>query len=213
MKLERDNLMDNSNLYSTLTRFGDYYPLKLKHETGSIIQDLEKFNWVQYNPRKKIDRQGLSITSLDGGMTGIPDLDSLYDYYSQTGIALDETNFTTKTPVYEYFKQWLDPLEAHLGRTHVIRLNRGAFFPPHRDNKHSNIDSFRLFLPLNYESNQNFFLLEDKKMEFKNGVMYFIDTAKMHTLFNTNDYPFYFVVANIILSKESVNATLQHLLG
>jgi hypothetical protein len=50
-------------------------------------------------------------------------------------------------------------------------------------------------------------------MEFKNGVMYFIDTAKMHTLFNTNDYPFYFVVANIILSKESVNATLQHLLG
>ena len=168
---------------------------------------------MQYNPRKKIDREGLSITSLDGGMTGNPDLDSLYEYYNKTGIALDETNFTTKTPVYDYFKQWLDPLQAHLGRTHVIRLNPGAYFPPHRDNKHSNIDSFRLFLPLNYTSNQNFFLLEDKKMEFKNGVMYFIDTAKMHTLFNTNEKPFYFVVANVILTQESVDATLKFLTG
>jgi hypothetical protein len=206
--------MNNSILYSTLTRFGDYYPLKLENNTGSIIKDLnDKFDWVQYNPRKKIDREGLSITSLDGGMTGKPDLDSLYEYYNETGIALDETNFTTKTPVYDYFKQWLDPLEAHLGRTHVIRLNRGGFFPPHRDNKHSNIDSFRLFLPLNYTSNQNFFLLEDSKMEFKNGVMYFIDTAKMHTLFNTNEKPFYFVVANVILTQESVDATLKFLTG
>jgi len=207
-------LMNNSILYSTLTRFGDYYPLKLENNTGSIIKDLnDKFDWVQYNPRKKIDREGLSITSLDGGMTGNPDLDSLYEYYNKTGIALDETNFTTKTPVYDYFKQWLDPLQAHLGRTHVIRLNPGAYFPPHRDNKHSNIASFRLFLPLNYASNQNFFLLEDSKMEFKNGVMYFIDTAKMHTLFNTNEKPFYFVVANVILTQESVDATLKFLTG
>jgi len=206
--------MNNSILYSTLTRFGDYYPLKLENNTGSIIKDLnDKFDWVQYNPRKKIDREGLSITSLDGGMTGKPDLDSLYEYYNETGIALDETNFTTKTPVYDYFKQWLDPLQAYLGRTHVIRLNRGGFFPPHRDNKHSNIDSFRLFLPLNYTSNQNFFLLEDSKMEFKNGVMYFIDTAKMHTLFNTNEKPFYFVVANVVLTQESVDATLKFLTG
>ena len=105
--------MNNSILYSTLTRFGDYYPLKLENNTGSIIKDLnDKFDWVQYNPRKKIDREGLSITSLDGGMTGKPDLDSLYEYYNETGIALDETNFTTKTPVYDYFKQWLDPLEG-----------------------------------------------------------------------------------------------------
>mgnify|MGYP003678543247 CR=1 FL=1 len=178
--------MNNSILYSTLTRFGDYYPLKLENNTGSIIKDLnDKFDWVQYNPRKKIDREGLSITSLDGGMTGKPDLDSLYEYYNKTGIALDETNFTTKTPVYDYFKQWLDPLQAYLGRTHVIRLNRGGFFPPHRDNK----------------------------MEFKNGVMYFIDTAKMHTLFNTNEKPFYFVVANVILTQESVDATLKFLTG
>ena len=50
-------------------------------------------------------------------------------------------------------------------------------------------------------------------MEFKNGVMYFIDTAKMHTVFNTNESPFYFVVANVILTQESVDATLKFLRG
>tara|TARA_B110000091_G_scaffold121189_1_gene130493 strand:- start:382 stop:999 length:618 start_codon:yes stop_codon:yes gene_type:complete len=204
--------MNNSILYSTLTRFGEYYSLKLKNKVGNIVDTLNnEFDWVQYNPRKNIDREGLSVTSLDGGMSGKPDLDSLYEYYNDTGIVLNETNFTTKTPVYEYFKEWLDPLDGYLGRTHVIRLNRGGYFPPHRDNKHSNIESFRLFLPLNYSSEEVVFLLEDKKMEFKNGQMYFIDTAKMHTLFNTSEKPFYFLVANIILTQGSVDATLKYL--
>ena len=182
--------MNNSVLYSTLTRFGEYYPLKLQNKVGNLITTLkDNFDWVQYNPRKHIDREGLSVTSLDGGISGKPDLDSLYEYYNETGIVLD----------------------GHLGRTHVIRLNRGGYFPPHRDNKHSDIDSFRLFLPLNYSSEQVVFLLEDKKMEFKNGQMYFINTSKMHTLFNTSEKPFYFLVANVILTQESVDATLKFL--
>jgi hypothetical protein len=50
-------------------------------------------------------------------------------------------------------------------------------------------------------------------MHFENGKMYFIDTAKMHTLFNANETPFYFVVANVILSEESVAKTLNFLYG
>lgn len=208
--------MNNSILYSTLTRFGNFYPLRLSSNKGcyEIIKEIEdKFQWVQYNPRKNIDRQGLSITSLDGGISGIPDLDSLYDYEKQTGISLNETNFNTKTPVYDYFKEWLDPIQNHLGRTHIIKLNRGSYFPPHRDNMHSNIESFRLFLPLTYRSKQNFFLLEDKKLEFTNGEMYFINTALMHTVFNTDDNPFYFVVANVVLSEDSVRDVLKFLHG
>ena len=56
-------------------------------------------------------------------------------------------------------------------------------------------------MPLNYDSASNFFLLENDKMEFDNGKMYFIDTCKMHTLFNTSNTPFYFVVVNVILSE------------
>lgn len=206
--------MENSLLYSTLTRFGDYYPLRLENPIGDIVKDLENnYEWVRYNPRKDIDRWGLSITSLDGGLSGRPDLDSLYEHYSETGEIYREPDFNTKTSVYQYFEKSLDPLQKHLGRTHVIKLNRGAYFPPHRDNKHANIESFRLFLPLNYDKQTIFFMLEDKKMEFDNGKMYFIDTAKMHTLFNTREEPFYFIVANIILSKESVDDTLKFIYG
>lgn len=206
--------MENSVLYSILTRFGDYYPLRLKNKTNSVIEQLENnYQWVKYNPRKNIDRWGLSITSLDGGLSGKPDLDSLYEYYKETGIIYREPDFNVKTAVYEFFKESLDPLQKHLGRTHLIKLNQGAYFPPHRDNKHSNIESFRLFLPLNYDSQTIFFMLEDKKMEFDNGKMYFIDTAKMHTLFNTREEPFYFVVANVILTKESIDETLKFIYG
>ena len=55
--------MNNSILYSTLTRFGNYYPLKLTFNVNNIIEELNNnFNWVQYNPRKKIDREGLSMS-------------------------------------------------------------------------------------------------------------------------------------------------------
>ena len=206
--------MNNSVLYSALTRFGDCYALRLRNGLGNIIKDLENnFEWVQYNPRKSIHREGLSITSLDGGLSGRPDLDSLYDYRDKTGIVLKESSFTVKTPVYDYFKEWLDPIQQHLGRTHIIKLNEGGYFPPHRDNKNSNVESFRLFLPLNYDSMRNFFMLENRKLEFTNGEMYFIDTAKMHTLFNTNVIPFYFVVVNVILTDDSVNNIIKYLPG
>lgn len=206
-------ITDTSDLYSRLTRFGDYYPLNLDYDIDNIIEELNNnFKWVKYNPRKNIDREGLSITSLDGGMSGKPDLDSLYDYRIKTGVNHCESDFNIKTPVYPFFSKWLDTFEKYLGRTHVIRLNSGGYFPPHRDNKSIYINEFRLFLPLNYRSSR-FFLLEDSKMNFDNGKMYFINTAKTHTLFNADVEPFYFVVANITLSEESVIKTTKLLFG
>jgi hypothetical protein len=70
-----------------------------------------------------------------------------------------------------------------------------------------------LFLPLTYFSDQNFFILEDKKIEFATGRMYFIDTALTHTVFNTDDNPFYFVVVNVLLNEESVNEVCRYLTG
>lgn len=203
----------NAELYNILTRFGDYYKLALNFDTSGIVKELhEKFTWVQYNPRKNIDRKGLSITSLDGGLSGVPDLDSLYEYVKETGHLVREPDFNKPTEVYPYFSKWLDPFVGHLGRTHIIMLNRGAYFPPHRDNKSAEIRSFRLFMPLNYNE-QVFFMLEDKRMEFINGSIYFINTAKMHTLFNTDEHPFYFMIANVILSEDCIEKTLKYLPG
>ncbi len=41
-------MMENKSvLYATLTRFGDFYPLKLKGNVDNIINSLdEKFKWI-----------------------------------------------------------------------------------------------------------------------------------------------------------------------
>ena len=202
--------MNKSELYSALIRFGTCYPMKLTGTTNNICETLdEKYKWIRYNPRKNIDRDALSITSLDGGMSGIPDLDSLLEWYRKTGDFISEDRFNVKTEIYPYFKEWLDPLEKYLGRTHIIRLNPGGFFPSHRDCRNVDIDAFRLFLPMSYTSQNNFFMLEDKKLEFNPGQVFFIDTCKTHAVFNSADFPWHFVVINVALSRESVDKTLS----
>lgn len=54
------------------------------------LQDFEN-DWKQYNPRKPIARWGLSLTSLDGGMTGNPDLDSLFEFNRLNGTKYGES--------------------------------------------------------------------------------------------------------------------------
>lgn len=205
------NQTEQNNLYATLTRFGDFFPLSLRSKID--LKNLEPYQWIQYNPTKDINREALSITSLDGGMSGVPDLDSLYRHYKLTGMAHSEIDFTEKTEIYKYFSGWLDPIEKYLGRTHVIRLNNGGYFPPHRDNKHMDIDSFRLFSPLTYNNNDNFFILQDKKLEFSANQLYFIDTALMHTVFNASDIPWYFLVVNVHLTEDSIKQTLKYITG
>lgn len=203
--------MNQNNLYPILTRFGDYYPLNLYSKIN--LKELQSYDWIQYNPTKNVNRDALSITSLDGKMSGMPDLHSLYEYYRDTGISHTENDFKTKTEIYHYFKDWLDPIEKHIGRTHIIRLNSGGYFPAHRDNKHFDIHSFRLFIPITYVSDMNFFMLEDKKLEFEKNRMYFIDTSLMHTVFNASDIPWYFVVVNVELTENSVKDTLKYIFG
>ena len=82
-------------LYECLSRYGDIYGLRQEIRTSEVEKQLKLYenDWIQYNSRKKIDRWGLSITSLDGGMSGIPDLDSLKEYNIKHNLNLDETNF------------------------------------------------------------------------------------------------------------------------
>ena len=69
----------NNNLYNSLITYGQKFPTNLYMNPQEVMKDLEDFSeeWKPYNPRKKIAREGLSVTSLDGGLSGIPDLDSI----------------------------------------------------------------------------------------------------------------------------------------
>ena len=66
--------------YQTLTQYGNFIELDVTTNAEQLVSWAGTFDWVKYNPRKDVNRWGLSITSLDGGLSGVPDLDSLYEY-------------------------------------------------------------------------------------------------------------------------------------
>ena len=203
-----------SYLYDSLARYGDIYALKLNLSPKKVINQLKLYesDWVAYNPRKNIPRKGLSITSLDGGLSGIPDLDSIREYNIKHNLDLDETDFNKKTELWPLVQDALTPFENYLGRTHFIRMDRTGCFPPHRDDYSIDVNSFRLFIAIDgCNPPDNYFIIEEKICNFIPGKVYFINTCKEHTVFTTGSQST-FVVANITISDESVNTVLNNLL-
>lgn len=201
--------MNKFDLYNHLTIYGDVYPTshKMKDYNDFINWTEENFKYVKYNPRKPVERYGLSITSLDGGMSGIPDLDSFREYNKENGTSYNERDCTEKTSVYEHpsIKNLVGDIEDSLFRSHVLKLDPGGFFPPHRDFFGCNIDSYRALVPLANMNPPSFnFVMEDRVLHWEYGKLYFVDTAKMHYLFNCSFESTYMIVFNIDLNKETV---------
>ena len=223
-----------SHLLTQLALYGDVIPLRLKLDYKKFEEGLKKYNnkWVQYNPRKNIPRYGLSITSLDGGFPGIPDLDSLKEYNEQHNVNLDEPDIKTLTPFWPYVESALSKFSNHLGRTHLIKKSAGGQFPSHRDGYDREIKSFRLFLPI-YNCNPpfNYFILDDKILRFEHGRLYFINTLKEHIVITSarggppsggpdntknfipggGDLQSMYIVANINLNEESIDLVLHNM--
>tara|TARA_Y100001935_G_C17271784_1_gene492354 strand:+ start:441 stop:1091 length:651 start_codon:yes stop_codon:yes gene_type:complete len=207
---------NNLDLYSNLTAYGHFCPTKLRiRNTEKFVSWTEEnFTYVRYNPRKPIERYGLSITSLDGGLSGNPDLDSLPEYNKENNTYLHETDFNVPTPVYHYpeLKVILDPIKDSLCRSHVLRIDPSGYFPPHRDYRRDVFNTFRLLIPLtNMDPPRHNFVLEDKIMRWEQGAMYFVDTARMHYLFNASFEPTYMIVINARLNTTTVNYVLNNL--
>ena len=55
------------------------------------------------------------------------------------------------------------------------------------------------------------FILEDKIVHWEEGAMYFVDTARMHYLFNASFEPSYMIVINAILNKITVDYVISNL--
>jgi hypothetical protein len=55
------------------------------------------------------------------------------------------------------------------------------------------------------------FIIEDKIQHWEEGTMYFVDTAKMHYLFNAGFSPSYMVVVNAVINSDTVNYVTTNL--
>lgn len=191
MKKLLDNEI-NSDLYLYLISLGDVVPLDFLLDLKKLNFELGEYSdqWKLYNPRKPYNREGLSITSLDGLLSGVPDLDSLFEYNKKNNLNINEKDINVKTEV-AYNITALEPLLnkfESIGRSHFIKLNQGGFFPPHRDGKILEVTCFRIIvLCQNCDTTQFKFIYDNKIISLEPGRPYFINTRKEHSVFSFVD--------------------------
>lgn len=198
-----------ASLTDFIVNYGDIVQLNFPHlDTKKITSILDKHpGWKTYSPHKLgYNRFGLSVTSLDGGFSGIPDLCSLREHRINTGENYTERDFVARTNVVEFIPQLnelLDFFEPGLGRTHFIRLNKGGFFPPHRDNGAIvGVPTFRILVPINnFGINDMKWIQEEKVTYFETGFTYFVNTTKPHSVFSFVDNCV-MLVLNVVWSDE-----------
>lgn len=195
-------------LYNILTSYGDQFAFNIKVNTKKILSELTQFDndWAQYNPRKPVNRYGLSLTNYDGKLGPGPDLDSLDEYNIEHNVDISEKDFKVCTPAYDLFKEHFEPFKEWLFRSHIIKLGPGGFFPQHIDNYGMTIPSFRIIVPLkNCNPMNGYFLLEDRILNWEYGRLYFMNTCKRHTVFNSSMKDMLFVVLNVELTGKSLH--------
>jgi hypothetical protein len=197
-----------------LSTLGECVPLKLRIDSDLYFSEISQFNdnWRPYNPRKSDHRRhGLSLTSLDGQFGG-PDLDSIYEYNSQNKTNLREASFKeatdalTKTTCFNAIKENFD-----LGRSHILRFDKGGFFPPHRDSFGLSDECFRIVCPLENASwNELGFVLNEKQLRMNPWRFYYLDTSKVHSVFSFVDNSA-LLVLNVLLNEKNYYALLKNL--
>lgn len=198
-----------------LTSIGSLNQLNLSIDPDMLMEELEyyKQNFKVYNPKKEgYNRFGLSLTSLDGGYSGIPDLTSILDHNKQYNTKYDEGNFNVPTPFLENSKELqslIGQFHSFICRSHILKLNRGGFFPPHRDSTYLTPRFFRLFVSLTNSYNYEF-ILDKKILHLEKGQMYYINTALEHSLFSyENDS--HFIVFNVNVTNDSIKTLRGYL--
>lgn len=195
-----------------IVNFGDIVELNFPIDVGQTLKIVENHpGWKEYQPHKKPNnRWGLSVTSLDGGFSGEPDLYSLREYNLIHGTNFNETSFTNRTNLVSFLpdvNSLLDFFEPGLGRSHFLRLDKGGYFPPHRDNGAIiSVPTFRILVPINnFGINDMKWIQEEHILNLKLGQVYFINTTKIHSIFSFVDNCIMLVLnvtwSPIILSK------------
>lgn len=203
---------------SQILQYGDHFRLRMNLH-HSIISDLKKFDdkWSQYNPRKpNIKRQGLCVLNERGKTGPGPALDSLKELNSENNILWNESDFDKPTELYYESNALQNLLSDKLTwciRTHFIRLEPGGFFPPHRDHTRGVQNTFRLIVPIeNCNPPDCRFMLEDTSLYWEYFRLYFVNTTKVHTLFNASPTKnSIWLVINAKLCEESIEFIEKYL--
>lgn len=201
----------------SLLNIGDFEPLNIKIDTGSLLQELAQFSndWQDYLPRtdRPNNRKGLTLTTLPGKTH--KDAPSLAEASYAAKRRLSELEFNCRTDVYHACHS-LSPLFEvfpNLGRTFFVRSDIGGYFVPHRDHPAMPRDVFRLVVfanncgPLDYD-----WLMDDRKLMIEPGRVYYVNTRKTHRTISWVNNSIHLIL-NVPMTTENVAkviANLQH---
>lgn len=181
--------MEVLNLHSVLGSYGDVVKLNYKFNK-SAINELKQINdWIQ-------GPNGKTAINLTGPIEDL-ELDSPPRIKHARNQPYNQ-NLESCPTIKSFFNYWED-----LARCRAVQMNKGSFFRLHRDAYRLN-DQFRIFIPLNKTSDDEWIFIYDGKVErFESGVPYILNTRKVHGSFAMSDN-IYHVIMSIFLTEKNL---------
>ena len=186
-----------------------FEPLDFSLDYKKFMEELKPWNnsWVPYLRREGImnDREGLLLVGLEGDSP--TDSLSMPEARKRTGKKLKEVDFQHKTELYHSLTSLHPLLEKFdtLGRTMLVKANKGGHFPPHKDSPMLTRDSIRIviFIGDNTDHESYVWHMEGRDWPIIPNSAYYIDTRKTHRTFSWSDNSIHCVI-NIPKTWENV---------
>lgn len=200
-----------------LLNLGDFEPLDFKIDTSRFMRELAPFenDWVDYLPRtdRVNNRQGLVLSNLSGkSHKENPSLGEAI--VAAGGRRVTETEFSEKTELYNACSSLHPLLDTFqpLGRSFLVRCNRGGYFVPHRDHPSMPRNTFRIVVFLNKCApiEYDWIMETDRKLNIELGRAYYVNTRKTHRTISWVDNSIHLIM-NIPFNSENVSKTIARL--
>jgi hypothetical protein len=199
-----------------LLMLGDFEPLGIKIDTEQYKQEMKEFqsDWVSYLPRddRSNNRYGLSFFNLPG--YGHRDVPSLAEVRLKENRKVSELEMNHPTILYEKILSLrpLFNLFEDLGRTFVVRCDKGGYFVPHRDHPQIVRDSFRVICFLNNVGPYDYdWLMDERKVPIELGRCYYVNTRKVHRTISWKDNSQHLIL-NVPMNTWNVATVIGNML-
>lgn len=203
--------------WQSLVNLGSYVKTKWYINHHSVEQQLEQFKdkWCPYNVKKDSynNRWGLPITSHSGDIMDNYHLNSFGYMQKYHNIEMKEENFNIPTEVYHSIseiKNLVDIFSPDIGRVHLLRVDKGGFFPPHRDFHGVSPEYFRLLVVFGRCNPENYVqMIDGKPLYPEAGWVYFMNTQLDHSVFSFSNN-LYCLVLTVKLNERTHNLIMKN---
>lgn len=197
-----------------LLTLGEFFPLDILVDLDEFYKELEKYQeWFSpYLRREGLNnpRYGICLSGMED--THPSDSASIPDAIKKYGRLVREVDFKYPTEALEAFKSLhpITKLFPELGRSFLLKLDIGGYFPPHRDAKWIFRDTFRIVVFLKNSGGQSFtWDLDGKKIQIEHGRAYYMNTRLLHRTISYSDDSIHLIL-NVPLNLENVLKVLTY---